>query len=241
MTGAPDTGGGPERSGALGQGPAAPVSGPPGAGGGLEQPGASAAPRRPWYRRPAVLVAGVVALVVVACVLVDLPRSSSPTEQAAGIATMVRTIDADVHPCAYAAATAFSIRHSEVAGQLTSSQLDKVPTLLHDDVLACTLTDQTVVDLGTLTLPQTAAGRDLGAAVKGILNWETEDAVTAMYAIQALHAHPHDAGALGRLAHAERRLSADRAVAERAVRAASHDLGGADIGRTNLPRLPLPS
>jgi hypothetical protein len=229
----------PVRSEVLDQGNLAPGSGPPGVAGGSEPP--TPPTHRPWYRRPAVLIAGVVALVVVACVVVDLPQHSSPSQQAAGIATLVKTINSDVHPCAYAVSTAFSLYGSQAAGRLTTSELAKTPTLLQDDLQACTLTDQTVVGLGTLTLPETAAGRQLGTAVRGILDWETEDAVAAIDAIQVLHAHPGDAAALAALAKAERRLASDRDEAERAVRAASRDLGDADIGTFALPRLPQPS
>ena len=197
--------------------------------------------RRPWYRRPAVVIAGVVALIVLACVLVDLPQHSSPAQQAAGIATVVKTVNAEVHPCAYAVSTAFSLHHGQVNHQLTASELAKMPTLLEDDLTACTLTDQTVVNLGTLTLPETAAGRQLGAAVKGILDWETEDAVAAIGAIQVLRTHPDNQAALATLARSERKLASDRAVVDRAVRAASRELGGADIGAAALPQLPLPS
>lgn len=227
------------RSAARDRGGRTPGSGPPGRSGGPEQ--AAQQPRRPWYRRPPVLIAGVVALVVLASVAVDLPRHSSPAQQAAGIATLVKTVNADVHPCAYAVSTAFSLYRSQSAGRLTPAELAKVPGLLRDDEVACTLTDQTVVNLGTLTLPETAAGRQLGTAVKGILDWETEDAAAAIDAIQDLHAHPRDAAGLAALARAERRLASDRAAAEGAVRAASHQLGGADIGTAALPQLPLPS
>jgi hypothetical protein len=203
--------------------------------------GSATPARRRWYRRPSVVIAAVVALIVLVCVLVDLPQHSSPAQQAAGIATVVKTVNSEVHPCAYAVSTAFSLHHSQVTHQLTASELAKMPTLLEDDLTACTLTDQTVVNLGTLTLPETAAGRELGAAVKGILDWETEDAVAAIGAIQVLRTHPDNRAALATLTRSERKLAADRAAAERAVRAASRELGGADIGAPGLPRLPVPS
>lgn len=230
---------GPIRSGPLDQATSGPGSGPPPEPGGVEPAGPS--PRRPWYRRPAVMIGAVVAAIVLACVLVDLPQHSSPAQQAAGIATVVKTINTEVHPCAYAVSTAFSLHRSQVAGQLTAAELAKMPTLLQDDLTACTLTDQTVVNLGTLTLPETAAGRQLGTAVKGILDWETEDAVAAIGAIQTLRVHPDSPAARASLAQSERKLAADRATAERAVQAASRELGGADIGAPALPRLPLPS
>ncbi len=198
-------------------------------------------PRRPWYRRPAVTIAGAVVVIALACVLVDLPQHSSPAQQAAGLATVMKTINSEVRPCAYAVSTAFSLHHSQSAGQLTAAEQAKMGTLLEDDLTACTLTNQTVVNLGTLTLPDTAAGRQLGTAVKGILDWETEDAVAAIGAIQVLRVHPGDAAARADLATSERRLAADRAAAEKAVRDASRELGGADIGVPALPRLPRPS
>lgn len=230
---------GPFPTDPLDRGPAAPGDGPPARPGRPEAAGPS--PRRPWYRRPAVVIAGVVALIALACVLVDLPQHSSPARQAAGIATVVKTINSEVHPCAYAVSTAFFLHHGQVSGRLTASELAKMPTLLQDDLTACTLTDQTVVNLGTLTLPETAAGRQLGAAVKGILDWETEDAAAAIDAIQVLRVHPHNAAALASLARSERKLASDRAAAQKAVQAASQELGGADIGTPALPQLSLPS
>ena len=239
MTDATGTGHGPLGSDTVGQSPSAPGAEPPATASGPEAGGP--APRRPWYRRSAVVIVGVVALIALACVLVDLPQHSSPAQQAAGIATVVKTVNSEVHPCAYAVSTAFSLHHGQVANRLTAAELAKMSTLLQDDLMACTLTDQTVVNLGTLTLPETAAGRQLGAAVKGILNWETEDAVAAIDAIQVLHVHPNNAAALASLAKSERRLASDRAATQQAVRAASRELGGADIGTAALPQLPLPS
>jgi Holliday junction resolvasome RuvABC endonuclease subunit len=198
-------------------------------------------PRRPWQRRPAVAIAGAVAVIVLACVLVDLPQHSSPAQQAAGLATVMKTINSEARPCAYAVSTAFSLRNSQDAGQLTAAEQAKMGTLLEDDLTACTLTNQTVVNLGTLTLPDTAAGRQLGTAVKGILDWETEDAVAAIGAIQVLRLHPGDAAARAELSTSERRLATDRAAVEKAVRDASRELGGADIGAPALPQLPRPS
>lgn len=227
---------GPARSDLLDWRQPAPGSGPPG---GTGRPGPTApTPRRRWYRRPSSLVAGVVALVIVASVIVDLPQHSSPGQQAAGITSLINTINSDVHPCTYAVSTAFSIYRSQAAGQLTSAELARVPGLLQDDASACTLTDQTVIALGTLTLPGTAAGRDVGTAIKWILDWETEDAVTAIDALEVLHAHPGNAAAQAKLATSEQRLSSDRAGAKRAARAASRELGGADIGSPALPQLP---
>jgi hypothetical protein len=237
LTETADTDPGPRPVDALDQATSAAGSAPPPGGGEV----GSAAARRPWYRRPAVVIAGVVAVIVLACVVVDLPQHSSPAQQAAGIATVVKTVNSEIHPCTYAVSTAFSLHRSQVAHQLTASELAKMPTLLEDDLVACTLTNQTVVNLGTLTLPETAAGRQLGEAVKGILDWETEDAVAAIAAIQVLRTHPDNQAALASLARSERKLAADRADAERAVQAASKELGGADIGAPALPQLPLPS
>lgn len=223
---------------------------PPGAGwaggpGGPGQPGGgdpfrpSAA--RPWYRRPVALVAAIVVVVVGASVIADLPQHSTPAQQAATIASVVKSINSDVHPCTFAVSEAFSIYRQESAGTLSAADRARVPGFLNDDASACSMTDQSVVQLGTLTLPQTAAGRELGTAIKGVLEWETSDAVAAIDDIQLLQDHPGNAATLADLRKQQRLLTADRKTAKQAVRAASYDLGGADIGTPALPRLATPS
>lgn len=198
-------------------------------------------PARPWYRRPVALVAAVVVVVVGASVVADLPQHATPSQQATTIATVVKSINSDIHPCTYAASEAFSIYRQEAAGTLSAADRAHAPGFLSDDQVACSMTNQSVVQLGTLTLPQTAAGRELGTAIRGILEWESSDAVAAIEDIQTLQTQPGDAAALADLRKQERLLAADRQTALQAIRAASHDLGDADIGTPALPRLPSPS
>ncbi|MGH9108546.1 MAG: hypothetical protein ACRDY3_03605, partial [Acidimicrobiales bacterium] len=103
---------------------------------------------------------------------------------------------------------------------------------------ACSFTDQSVVTLGTLTLPQTKAGRDLSTVVRATLVWETSDALGCIEDIQTLEAHPADAAAKANLAKEERLIASDRALAMHEMQRVNRDLGGAHIRGPRLPQLP---
>lgn len=242
VPGVPGPYGGPSAGGGGRGGPGAPPfrgSSWHGNGGGRDP--FAAPPARPWYRRPGAIAAAVIVVVVGAAVVADLPQHSTRAQQASTIASVLKSINTDIHSCTFAASEAFTIHHKESAGSLTPSELANVSGYLRDDQVACSMTDQSVVELGTLTLPQTPAGRQLGTAIRGVLEWESSDAVAAIEDLQTLHQQPHDPTALADLAKQERLLATDRGVANKAVRAASRDLGGAHIGTLALPRLPSPS
>ena len=198
-------------------------------------------PRRPWYLRSTAI--GIVAFVVVAVVAVvaDLPTHATNSEHVVTIATEVKAINTDVHPCTYAVKQAFHLYGQETGGQLTANETAQIPGFLRDDQVACSFTDQSVVNLGTITLPQTAAGQQLSGVVRAVLVWETSDGVAAIDDIEALVANPHDAKAKSDLRKQERLLAADRAAVARAMAAVNNALGGAHVRAPALPRLPTPT
>lgn len=197
--------------------------------------------KRPWYRRGWFLVACVAIVVVGAAVIADLPHHTSDAAQATEATTFIKSVDTDVRTCTYSLEQAYTIYDRDIAGTLTASDRAQVPGLLSGDEQACTFTNQTVVDLGTLTVPTGAAGNDLGHMVTAVLDWMTSDSVSAIDDMQTLVAKPHDAKAHAGLVKAEKMLHADRAAADADVRAAERVLHGAHLPFPNLPKTPDPS
>lgn len=200
-------------------------------------PGAGKA--RPWYRRRGVLAAGVVAVLVVVTVVTDLPQHASPRQQAASADAVVKAVNTDVHPCTFAVKETFQLYADESKPWVSADDKARIPRMMTDDQSACSFTNSTIFALATITTPGSAAGRDIGDVVNTVTLWVTSDALAAIEQIQALTAHPGDAGARARLAREERLLASDRAKAEADVTAAEHVLG-ARLTRPDLPRLPVP-
>jgi hypothetical protein len=196
--------------------------------------------KRPWYRGGAIVVVAAAVVVVGASVIADLPQHTSKSQQASEAATVIKAVDTGIDPCTYAVSQAFSLYQSEAAGALTATERAQVPGLMSGDEQACSFTDQSVVNLSTITLPNTPAGRDLGSVITAVYEWMTSDAAGAMNDLQLLIGDPHDARALSNLAKEERLLASDRAAADRHLQAASRALGGAHIPDPALPKLPGP-
>lgn len=169
--------------------------------------------RRPWYKRWP-LWAGVVAVVLVASVISDLPQHASNVDQADAAASIMTEINTDIHPCAYAVTQAFSIYHGVVSGTLSASDRRFIPGYLHDDQQACSYADTAIFGMSTITVPDSAAGRDLGNVITTVLEWSTSDGVGAIVDIETLVNHPGDAAARRDLSRRARRLESDRALAE---------------------------
>jgi hypothetical protein len=202
-------------------------------------------PRRPWYARRWTLVAAVVVLGGGSAVLVDFPHPVTKVQQVKEAAALVRTVDSSIHPCAYAAAQAFSLYHEDNGGSLSASERAQVPGLLADDAKACSFTNTSVAQLGTeifgtLTLSSTPAGRDLTAMVKSVLDWVASDSQGAIDALRTMLVHPRDAKAAGELRKREGFLAQDRAAADAAVDRARTDLRTSHVPYPDLPNLPHP-
>lgn len=195
-------------------------------------------PPKPWYRRSTALAAAVVVVVAGIAVVADLPTHATQSDHVSAITTEVDAINKDIKPCSYAVRQSFSIYRHFLGGQMTPSQVDQAKGILQDDRNACTLTNQSVINLGTITLPQTKAGLQLSGVVKSILVWETSDGVGAIEDVQTLLNKPNDATATGDLRQRERLLASDRAGARQATAAVEKALGGAHIPEPILPQMP---
>lgn len=194
--------------------------------------------KRPWYRRGTFLVLAAVVVFIAASVVSDLPRHKTKADQVASAGAVITSIDTSIHPCAYAVSEAFSLYQREEAGALTASEHKQVPGLLRQDSQACSLTSQSIINLGTLTLPSSSYGPYLASAVRSILDWATSDSVAAVNDLQALVAHPHDTRARTDLAKRETLLASDRLRADHQVDAARRTLGKS-LPAPRLPALPI--
>lgn len=199
-------------------------------------------PPKPWYRRSTAIVAAALVVVAGVAVVADLPTHATRSDHVATIATDMKAINTNVHPCSFAVAQAFTLYRQVTGGQLSTTDRGRVPGYLRDDQTACSFTDQSVINLGTLTLPQTAAGRQLAGVVKSVLTWETSDGVAAIDDIETLVTSPQDAQAKADLLKQERLLASDRAATIQAMQRVNAALGqGAHVRPPVLPRLPTPA
>lgn len=204
-----------------------------------DEPAGTTRERGPWYRRRAVIVTAVVVAVLAVTVVTDLPHPSSLAQQAADESTVIGEINSDASPCTFAVNESFTIYREETGGSLSASDRSQVPGLLSDDQAACSFTDESIFDLSSIEVPGSAAGRDIGEMVVTVTDWASSDAVAAIQEIETLSGDPHDASALGALAHDERLLAADRAAAMSELAAADRVLG-AKLPAPALPSLPDP-
>lgn len=203
-------------------------------------PAAGAPPKPPWYRRRAVLAGGAIAILLAITVITDLPQSASRAQQVATERTVLKAVNADVHPCTFAVQQTFTLYQDEAKATVTTADRARIPRLMATDAAACSFSNATIFDLSTITVPGSAAGHDMGDVVGTVTLWATSDALAAIEQIQALSANPHDAKARAALQKEERLLASDRAKADAEVAAANRALGGATIPDPALPRLPDP-
>lgn len=196
--------------------------------------GQSAPARRaPWYRRRGVLLAAGIAAIVAVTVVSDLPQHQSRTVQVSAALGVLKEVNADVGPCAYALHEAVLISGDLRSGQLTASQRGQVPGLLRDDQAACSFTDDSIYQLSTIEVPGTAAGKTLGALVNTVTLWATSDALAAIEQIQAQSTHRPGTAQPARLRPIEVQLARDNAEASSQLTAAGTEL------HTTLPALAL--
>ncbi|MDE3204374.1 MAG: hypothetical protein KGQ66_09120 [Acidobacteriota bacterium] len=196
-------------------------------------------PDRPtaWYRRRGVLWGAGIAVFVGAAVLSDLPQRTSRSGQIASAVTLVKQINSDVSPCAYAVQEAVSIEAQLTGGTLSSANRAQVPALLNDDQNACAFTNSSINDLANLQPPGIAGGKYLGDAVSSATLWTSSDALGAVEAIQKLVSSPTDAASRARLLRFESLMATDRTAVMTAVSSATRVLG-ASLPTVSLPVLP---
>jgi hypothetical protein len=192
-------------------------------------------PKPVWWRRRSFIVGVVVAVVLLATVLTDLPQNATPSVQYGTDVQVLSQVNMNVVGCSYAVGEAFMIRRRELAGTLTPGDKAQVPRLLQDDQNACSFTSQNIFDLSNVEAPGSSSGRYMQNIVSVVTTWATSDCLLAIEQIQTLWSHPRDQRAIARLATAQKRMSEDRAKAEA-------DMAAADrIVERRLPRLKLTS
>lgn len=190
-------------------------------------PGAS--PPR-WYRRRAVLVTLGVIVVVGAAVITDLPTPTSRASDTQGESSVISEINADIAPCLFSVREALTL-YSDAEGTLSAAHRAQIPALLRDDQNACSYTDANIFDLSDISVPGTAAGKQVSQAVNTVTVWATSDALSTIQAVQVLTSRQADAKARTELRADERLLAADRDKATGEIDAAGRLLG------TRLPAL----
>jgi hypothetical protein len=193
----------------------------------------------PWYKRRAVLWSAAVVAIVAAAVISDLPEHTSRGDQISAATTVMNEVNGDIGPCVYAVGEAFLIRNQQDEHTLSPADAPRVPGLLRDDQDACAFTDSYINDLANVEVPGSAVGRDLGDVVSSVTLWASDDALTALEAVQTLTAHPGDASAQAKLSSAVGLLASDRASAVSQLAAAEHLLD-TRLPALDLPVLPLP-
>jgi len=191
-----------------------------------------------WYRRPWVLATGVVLVVLIACVLVDLPHNTSTSEDTKAETSLMNQINSDVAPCVYAVQESFTIYADLKAGSLTSGDRVRVPALLRDDQTACSFTSQPIYDLSSMQPTGTDAGKSVGQVDSQVTTWATSDALAAIEDIQNITTGSGTAAAAGDLAKQQHLLASDRAHALVQLQTAERLLGNAHLPPLNLPSLP---
>jgi hypothetical protein len=196
--------------------------------------GADGPDKGPWYRRRGVLLGAGVAAVVAITVLTDLPQPSSRASEIANAKTVIQEINADLAPCAFAAKEAFIIYDAETKNALSPADRGRIPTLLGDDQVACSFTDDSIFQLSSIEVPGSTGGKQLGDVVNSLTLWATSDALGAIEAIQTLSGAPTNAKALAGLARDKQLLASDRAGAMASWR------GAGALLRTQLPQLAVP-
>ena len=193
----------------------------------------------PWYRRRNALIALVVAAVAAVTVVADLPQHASRAVKIGEDNSVMKEVNAYNKSCAYAVTEAFSFYRDETTHSLTPSQAARVPSLLRDDQLACSFTNQEIFNLSNVEAPGSADGRDLQRLVGTVTTWSTSDALASIEVIQALTAHPSDAKAKAALVKEEKLLETDRKIALSQLGAAEQAVNGRLVS-LQLPSLPHP-
>jgi hypothetical protein len=167
-----------------------------------------------WYRRPWVLAALSLILIIVISVVIDLPRPITKAQDVSSQNASIKEINTDLAPCAFAVKETFHIYNLDVTGKLTSSNRAEVPTLLTGDETACSFASQPVFDLtNNLQVDDTASGRHIDRMKSAVQDWMTNFALASIKDIQYLFDHPGDATTIRHLAKQEVQLTAERASA----------------------------
>jgi hypothetical protein len=191
-----------------------------------------------WYRRPWILAALSLIVIVAISVVIDLPRPITKDQDVASQNASIKEINADLAPCAFAVKESFHIYNLDVTGKLTPSDLSEVPTLLTGDETACSFASQPVYDLtNNLQVDDTKAGKHIDRMLNVVLHWITDNALASIKDIQYLFLHPGDAATIRHLGYQEGQLAAGRVTALNDKAQAEYVLGQ-ELYALKIPTLP---
>jgi len=193
--------------------------------------------RQPWYRRRALVVTMGIVVVLAVTVVSDLPVHGSAAANISAGRSVMTEVNTDIASCAFAVKESFTIHAEQIAGSLSLLGTRETPSLLRDDLAACSFTDDNIFELSNIEVPGSSAGKRLGDLVNTATLWATSDAIGAISDVQTLFTHPHALEALGDLARREAMLASDRAAARSDVAAADKVLG-VQLQEPGLPALP---
>lgn len=146
-------------------------------------------------------------------------------------------VNTDIAPCAFAAKESFEIHAQQLAGSLTTADEQQAPSLLRQDLAACSFTDDSIYELSSIEVPGSSAGKRLGDLVATATEWATSDALGAITDLETLFSHPNDKSAQRDLSTRERTLASDRAAAFADISAADQILG-TRLQEPDMPALP---
>lgn len=190
---------------------------------------------RPWYLRRATVAGFLVVAIVAVAVITDLPTQANHSQRVSDAEGFVTGAYGYLNICNTALAEAFSIASQVASRRLTSADLMRVPDLLRDDNLACSLTNDAVYQLASMAIPRALAGSNQFATA--LYEWVVPDAFGATREIAALASDPGNPTASALLRRFDAQLTSDRASAERALEAMDRQL---DTSLTPLPLFKVP-
>jgi hypothetical protein len=191
----------------------------------------------PWSKRRALLVTLAAIVVLAITVVSDLPVHSSLASEVSAGQGVMSEVNSDVGPCAFGVKESFSIHADQLAGSLSASDQRQAPSLMRDDLAACSFTDDSIFELSNIEVPGSAAGKRLGDVVDTVTLWATSDALGAITDLQTLLTRPNDKTVEHDLAKRDQDLASDRATAFADISAADQILS-AHLTEPALPALP---
>jgi hypothetical protein len=167
-----------------------------------------------WYRRPWVLAALALIVIIAISVVIDLPRPITRAQDVASQNASIKEINNDLAECAFAVKESFNFYDMKVSGKLTPSHLAQVPALLTGDETACSFASEPVYDLtNNLQVDDTKSGKHIDRMLSVVERWITDYALASIRDIQYLFNHPGDAQTIRHLASQEQQLAIERTKA----------------------------
>lgn len=172
---------------------------------------------RPWYRRRAFLTTAVVVAVLVITVVTDLPTHATHASDVTNAKQVTSEIATDAAPCNLGMTEALLFYRDVSTGHITAAHRAQIPALIRDDLDACSFTNQSLVDLGSIDVPGNATGRALNAVAYAVLTWCDPAALSTIGEITNLIEKQPTASGERTLVADEKLLTKDRAAEQRSI------------------------